>query len=106
MLFANDRGGMVLVTKDSGKIAQPILALLLLVLGINTDDHYAALAANDLALLADRLYRRSYLHDILPPFLIVRNGGRDAEARQPLAPKVTGTPPLAFHRRALTWSAR
>ena len=54
---------MVLVTKDSGKIAQPILALLLLVLGINTDDHYAALAANDLALLADRLYRRSYLHN-------------------------------------------
>ena len=58
---------MVLVTKDSGKIAKPILALLLLVLGINADNHYAALAANDLALLADRLYRRSYLHVILPP---------------------------------------
>ena len=92
--------------EELGDQTQPILALLLLVLRIYTDDHYAALAANDLALLADRLYRRSYLHDILPPFLIVRNGGRDAAERQPLAPKVTGTPPLAFHRRALTWSAR
>ena len=58
---------------------QPILALLLLVLRVYTDDHNAALAANDLALLADRLYRRSYLHDILPPFLKLRNGGRDAD---------------------------
>ena len=44
-----------------------VLALLLLVLRVLADNHNLALAADDLALLADRLYRRSYLHDILPP---------------------------------------
>ena len=43
------------------------LALLLLVLRVLADNHNLALAADDLALLADRLYRRSYIHDILPP---------------------------------------
>ena len=43
------------------------LALLLLVLRVLADNHNLALTANDLALLADRLYRRSYLHVILPP---------------------------------------
>ena len=44
-----------------------VLALLLLVLRVLADDHNLALAADDLALLADRLNRRSYLHVILPP---------------------------------------
>ena len=38
------------------------LALLLLVLRIFADDHYAALALDDLALFAHRLYGRSYFH--------------------------------------------
>ena len=37
-------------------------ALLLLVLGIVADDHDAALALDDLALFADRLYRRTNFH--------------------------------------------
>ena len=38
------------------------LALLLLVLGILADDHDVALALDDLALLANGLYRRTNLH--------------------------------------------
>ena len=52
---------------DTPYQAVRLLALLLLVLRVLADDHNLALAANDLALFADRLYRRSYLHDILPP---------------------------------------
>ena len=51
------------------------LALLLFVLGINADDHYTALAANDFALLADGLYRRSYFHENIPPSDLVIGGG-------------------------------
>ena len=58
------------------------LALLLLVLRVLADNHYAALAANDLALLTDRLYRRSYLHCFLPPskFLVGWDTGFPATA--------------------------
>ena len=58
---------------DMGTFERPykhrrcFLALLLLVLRVLADNHNLALTANDLALLADRLYRRSYLHVILPP---------------------------------------
>ena len=38
------------------------LALLLLMLGIFADNHNMSLALDDLALLADHLYGRSYLH--------------------------------------------
>ena len=38
------------------------LALLLLMLRIFADDHYAALALDYLALFAHRLYGRSYFH--------------------------------------------
>ena len=43
------------------------LALLLLVLGILADHHDLALAADDLALLADGLHGRTNLHALLPP---------------------------------------
>lgn len=57
------------------------LALLLLVLRVLADDHYAALAANDLALLTDRLYRRSYPHCFLPPskFLVGWDTGKPGD---------------------------
>ena len=45
----------------------PGLALLLLVLGILADHHDLALAADDLALLADGLHGRTNLHALLPP---------------------------------------
>ena len=48
------------------------LALLLLVLRIFADDHYAALALDYLALFADFLYGRLYFHSILPPFFFYR----------------------------------
>jgi hypothetical protein len=37
------------------------LALLLLVLGVLTDDHYPAVTLDDLTLFTNRLYRRPYL---------------------------------------------
>ena len=43
------------------------LALLLLVLGVGTDDHHLAMAADDLALLTHRFKRRSDFHGISPP---------------------------------------
>ena len=76
---------MELVFVYRGLLKSPIefLALLLLVLRVLADNHNLALTADDLALLADRLYRRSYLHDILPPskFLV----GWDTGNRRPLA---------------------
>ena len=42
--------------------ARAFLTLLLLVLGILADDHDAALAFDDLALLADLFHRRSDFH--------------------------------------------
>ena len=48
-------------------VIQPKSALLLLVLGILADNHDLALAANDLALFADRLHGRTNLHVLLPP---------------------------------------
>src|SRR5215207_3595155 len=44
------------------------LPLPLLVTGVRADDQHAPVATNDLALLAHRLDRRSYLHD---PFRLV-----------------------------------
>src|ERR1051325_2724267 len=44
------------------------LPLPLLVTGVRADDQHAPVAADDLALLAHRLDRRSYLHD---PFRLV-----------------------------------
>src|SRR6478672_9873258 len=41
------------------------LALTLLVTGVLADDEDRSVAADDLALLAHRLHRRSYLHDPL-----------------------------------------
>src|SRR6476620_1711641 len=43
--------------------AMPLLPLPLLVTGVGADDQHRAVAADDLALLAHRLDRRSYLHD-------------------------------------------
>ena len=40
------------------------LALTLLMLRIGADDHYAAFALNDLALLANGFHGRFYLHDV------------------------------------------
>src|SRR5215207_3115587 len=42
--------------------AMPDLPLPLLVAGVLTDDQHGAVASDDLALFAHRLYRRSYLH--------------------------------------------
>src|SRR3954447_7801436 len=48
--------------------AMRALPLPLLVAGIRADDQHAPVAADDLALLAHRVFRRSYLHD---PFRLV-----------------------------------
>ena len=48
--------------KSPIKRRRRFLALLLLVLRVLADDHDTALALDDLALLADRLDRRSNLH--------------------------------------------
>ena len=54
----------------------PGLALLLLVLGILADHHDLALAADDLALLADGLHGRTNLHALLPPVVESERGQR------------------------------
>ena len=87
---------MELVFVYRGLLKSPIefLALLLLVLRVLADNHNLALTADDLALLTDRLYRRSYLHDILPPskFLVGWDTGKPATA----GARVTYAPPPAF----------
>lgn len=79
-----------------GLLKSPIrfLALLLLMLRVLADNHDLALAADDLALLADRLNRWSYLHDILPPskILVGWDTGKPATA----GARVTYAPPPAF----------
>ena len=76
-------------------------ALLLLMLRILADDHHAALAADDLALFTNRLYRRfylhgnSYLHQI--DWWTTAPRPQDASARS-LPPSPAG--------RFLTWIAR
>jgi hypothetical protein len=45
-----------------GRVFVRGLALLLLMLGILADDHHAALALDDLALLANGFYRRPDFH--------------------------------------------
>ncbi len=47
-----------------------VSALALLMLGILTNDANTAFSFNDLAFIADRLYRRSYLH-VNPPFIML-----------------------------------
>ena len=44
-------------------------ALLLLVLGVLANDHHATLALDNLALLADGFYGRSYFHDAASFFI-------------------------------------
>ena len=64
-------------------------ALLLLMLGVLADHHDLALAANDLALFADRLHRRTNLHVLLPPYGFLGCTGRGNAApamRQILSP--------------------
>ena len=78
------------------------LALLLLVLRVLADNHNLALTANDLALLADRLYRRSYLHVILPPSNFWRDGTPET-CPATTGAQVTCVPPPAFY---LTWNAK
>ena len=73
--------------------------LLLLMLRILADDHHAALAADDLALFTNRLYRRFYLHGILPPSkILVDNGPQATGSLRPLrgrSPKRTLHSPLS-----------
>ena len=69
-------------------------ALLLLVLGVRADDHHTALAADDLALFTDRLYRRSYFHGNKPPSESIGGGSRPLGSRM-------GPPPALSSRRAL-----
>ena len=78
------------------------LALLLLVLRVLADNHNLALTANDLALLADRLYRRSYLHVILPPSNFWWDGTPET-CPATTGAQVTCVPPPAFY---LTWNAK
>ena len=40
------------------------LALTLLMLGVDADDHHAAFALDDLAFFADGFHGRFYLHDV------------------------------------------
>jgi hypothetical protein len=54
------------------------LPLTLLVTWIGADDQHLSMAADDLALLAHRLDRRSYLHE--PLLADVRNRARDEPA--------------------------
>ena len=49
-------------------IENSVLALSLLVLGVLADDHDLAFSSNDLALLADLLYRRLHFHGDTIPF--------------------------------------
>ena len=78
------------------------LALLLLVLRVLADNHNLALTANDLALLADRLYRRAYLHVILPPSNFWWDGTPET-CPATTGAQVTCVPPPAFY---LTWNAK
>src|SRR5271163_2609645 len=57
------------------------LALPLLVALVLANDQHRAMAADDLALLAHRFDRRSYLHD---PFRMVRASGLWMPVRHPL----------------------
>src|SRR3954451_20951560 len=62
--------------------AMPNLPLPLLVPGVLADHEHPAVAADDLALLAHRLHRRSYLHD---PFrLMIQTGWLWRPGRPPL----------------------
>src|ERR1700745_598084 len=59
-----------------------LLAPPLLMPGVLADDHHAPVAADDLALLTHRLYRRSYLHG---PFrLMIQTGWLWRPGRPPL----------------------
>src|SRR4051812_32680630 len=54
--------------------AMSALPLTLLVPGVLADHEHRAVAADDLALLAHRLHRRSYLHDPFPASRDQRSG--------------------------------
>src|SRR5260370_536233 len=52
----------------------PLLALLLLMLGVfTTDNHYNSIAPNYLAVFTTRLYRGTYFHDLPSSFFIEEN---------------------------------
>ena len=53
----------VLGTVSGGHSPGP-LALTLLMLGVDADDHHAAFALDDLALFANGFHGRFYLHDV------------------------------------------
>ena len=55
--------------RQSGILYLASSALLLLMLGILADDHHTALPLDNLALLADRLHRRTNFHGSLPPYM-------------------------------------
>ena len=67
--------------------ASPFSALLLLMLGVFANHHYAALALDDLALLTNGLYRGTYLH---VRFLLI-GGRRQANPRNALASSCCAT---------------
>ena len=71
--------------KSPIKRRRRFLALLLLVLRVLADNHNLALTANDLALLADRLYRRSYLHVCFTSIKNLWWDGTPGRPRRPLA---------------------
>ena len=96
-----------------GLLKSPIefLALLLLVLRVLADNHNLALTADDLALLADRLNRRSYLHVILPPSNFDRSMrsilvGWDTGKPATTGARVTCAPPPALLPRSPRRKAR
>ena len=63
--------GLDLYNSTSAQAARPkVSALALLMLGILTNDANTAFSFKDLAFIADRLYRRSYLH-VNPPFIML-----------------------------------
>ena len=51
-----------------------LLTLFLLVFRILADNHYFAIALNDLAFFADWLYGSSYFHFFVPPDLLLSPG--------------------------------
>src|SRR3954471_13552587 len=71
--------------------AMPYLPLPLLVSGVLADDENPPVAADDLALLAHRLHRRSYLHGPFRLMIQARgSGGRDGHRYHP--PETNGPP--------------
>ena len=66
-------------------------------LGILADDHDLALTANDLALFADRLHRRTNLHVLVPPQLMYVVEGAEVSFEHPRKIVIGQNPTRLFY---------